>query len=327
MTVGVLLINTGTPDEPTVEAIRPYLTEFLMDPAIIGAPYFVRKPLVKHIVSSRPEKNVERYRAFWTPEGSPFMLTSRAQQRALADDLGSEFAVELAMRYGNPGIRPGLEALRDAGCSTVVVVPLYPQNVNVCAGTCFKEARAQLAALAREGWRPEVREVPSFCDQPAYRRALAESVARAWQPEPGAKLLVSFHSTMLRDIKRDPTYLDQATRTRDRLAADLGISADDAVLCFQSRFDNRKWLSPFTEHVLRDLARRGTRDVCVVCPGFVADNLETSVEVNAELREAFMQEAVAAGADAAQVRFTYVPALGTSPGLIEALSCAVKEVL
>ena len=80
MTVGVLLINTGTPDEPTIEAIRPYLTEFLMDPAIIGAPYFVRKPLVKHIASTRPLRTVKRYQAFWTPEGSPFMLTSRAQQ-------------------------------------------------------------------------------------------------------------------------------------------------------------------------------------------------------------------------------------------------------
>lgn len=327
MTVGVLIINTGTPDEPTVEAIRPYLTEFLMDPAIIGAPYFVRKPLVKHIVSSRPQKTVGRYRSFWTPQGSPFMLTSQAQGHALSQELGPGFCVELAMRYGNPGIRPGLEALRNVGCNTVVAVPLYPQNVNACAGTCFKEVRAQLALLAREGWQPDLREVPSFHDQPEYARALAESVRKAWTPRPGAKLLVSFHSAPMKDIRRDPTYLEQTTQTKEQLAADLGLSQDDAILCFQSRFDNRRWLQPFTEQVVDQLAAQGVFDLCVVCPGFVADNLETSVDVNVDLRQRFLQAAQAAGADANQIRFTYVPALGIDPGLIGALACAIKAVL
>ena len=327
MTVGVLLINTGTPDEPTIEAIRPYLTEFLMDPAIIGAPYFVRKPLVKHIASTRPLRTAKRYQAFWTPEGSPFMLTSRAQQQALAQELGPDVCVELTMRYGNPGIRPGLEALREAGCTTVVAVPLYPQNVNACAGTCLKEVRTQLAKLAKEGWRPDLREVLSFHDQPAYRHALANSVRKAWTPEPGAKLLVSFHSTILKDIQRDPTYLEQTTQNKNWLCADLGLSEDDVILCFQSRFDSRKWLQPFTEHVLDQLAMEGTVNVCVVCPGFVADNLETSVEVNMEMRERFLQAAQAAGASREQVSFTYVPALGSDPGLISALTCAIKDVL
>ena len=327
MTVGVLLINTGTPDEPTIEAIRPYLTEFLMDPAIIGAPYFVRKPLVKHIASTRPLRTVKRYQAFWTPEGSPFMLTSRAQQQALAQELGPDVCVELAMRYGNPGIRPGLEALREAGCTTVVAVPLYPQNVSACAGTCLKEVRTQLAELAKEGWRPDLREVLSFHDQPAYRHALANSVRKAWTPEPGAKLLVSFHSTILKDIQRDPTYLEQTTQNKNWLCADLGLSEDDVILCFQSRFDSRKWLQPFTEHVLDQLAMEGTVNVCVVCPGFVADNLETSVEVNMEMRERFLQAAQAAGASRDQVSFTYVPALGSDPGLISALTCAIKDAL
>lgn len=384
MKTGILIINTGTPDAPTKEAIAPYLTEFLMDPAIISAPIFVRKPLVKRIVSKRPERTVEHYRALWTPEGSPFMLTSIAQRDLLEQTLREHPAlpdntkVVLAMRYGNPSIRSGLEKLRGAGCDTIVLVPLYPQNVNVCAGTCLKCARKHLAALAKNGWKPEVREVKSFHDQPAYRNALAESVKDAWSYQPGSKLFVSFHSTMMADIKKDPTYLRQCTETKDWLAADLGIPEEDVILSFQSRFDNRKWLGPFTEPTLRELADKGVKDVCIVCPGFVADNLETTIEVDHDLRETF-ESAASLGSEAAQpasdgeaaqpasddkaarftssdgtkqpissdgaaqpindgqaaqpasdggaARFTYVPALGQNPGLIEAIATAIVQAL
>lgn len=358
MKTGILLINTGTPDAPTVEAIRPYLTEFLMDPAIIGAPKFIRKPLVKHIVSKRPERTVAHYRSFWTPEGSPFMLTSLAQRDLVSERLNSEtegqeaadgsaeqrYQVELAMRYGNPSIRSGLERLRGGACDRVVIVPLFPQNVNVCAGTCIREARSQLALLAKGGWRPDVREVPSFCDQPAYREALARQVRRHWTYTPGAKLVVSFHSTMMADIDKDDTYLVQDTQTKERLAQDLGVAPEDAILSFQSRFDSRKWLQPFTENVLLELLAQGVEDICVVCPGFVADNIETMIEVNQDLRRTVegkranlesvgskapghvsQNRVEVIGEVAHEAKFTYVPALGTDPGLIEAIASAIKE--
>lgn len=327
MTTGVLLINTGTPEQPTEQAIRPYLREFLMDPAIIGAPYLIRKALVSRIVATRPQKTAPKYQAFWTKQGSPFMLTSREQARALAAALGPGFEVRLAMRYGKPSIAAGLEQLRAAGCTTVVLVPLYPQNVNVCAGTCFTEAQRQLDRLAKDGWQPCVVQVPSFHDQPAYRQALAEQVRSAWKPQPGAKLLVSFHSTLLRQIKRNPTYLHQTTQTKDWLAQDLGLDPASVLLSFQSRFDNRKWLQPFTDRTLRDLAASKTTNVCVVCPGFVTDNLETRIEVDQELRAMFTQAACAAGADPTQVRFTYANALGAHPGLIQALVGAIRNAL
>ena len=354
MKTGVLAINTGTPDAPTVEAIRPYLTEFLMDPAIISAPRFVRKPLVDHIVSKRPERTVAHYQAFWTDEGSPFMITSQRQRALLEEALnardGNEFTVALAMRYGNPSIRAGLEKLRAAACERIVLLPLYPQNVNVCAGTCLKEARAQLKNLARNGWKPAVVEVPSFHDQPAYRQALAASVADAWTYRPGAKLIVSFHSTMLADIKKDDSYLVQDTQTKDWLAEDLGVAPEDVILSFQSRFDSRKWLQPFTEQVLIDLLAQEVDDICVVCPGFVADNIETMIEVNQDLRRRVEggpqvtlcndahQSAVTPGhvpqnrieileETAAKAKFTYVPALGTNAGLIEAITTAVLQAL
>lgn len=415
MKLGVLLINTGTPDEPTLDAVSQYLREFLMDPAIIGAPAPVRRLLVNHIVRNRPARTVKHYEAFWTPAGSPFLLTSLQQRDALqkalegilcgeqccgegaagaregaagareggankpSDNCASESEApafsavhtELAMRYGNPSISSALEKLRAAGCTHLVFLPAYPQNVNVCAGTCLKEAHAQLRAMrgGQQGWQPETYHVPHFYDAPGYREALLLSVCNAWNYTPGAKLAVSFHSTMMSDIKRDPTYLRQTTQTKDWLAQDLhaalGIPEADVQLCFQSRFDSRKWLSPFTEGVLKGWVREGVKNICVVCPGFVADNIETMVEVNSGLRETvcggrscaqnerrgsnrkgskIKRDATPATKRAAapatppghfpqntpdvmqqvanEVDFTYVPALGTTPGLIAAMAHA-----
>ena len=219
----------------------------------------------------------------------------------------------------------------------MVLLPLYPQNVNVCAGTCLKRAHEVLSELAAQGWQPEVLEVTSFHDQPAYRKALANSVRKVWEYEPGSKLMVSFHSTMLADIKRDDTYLVQCTQTRDWLADDLGIPRDDVTLSFQSRFDSRKWLQPFTEKLLVGMRAQGVSRVCVVCPGFVADNIETMIEVNQDLRGTFCAPKTPGHAGQTDDRavvaaikdldFTYVPALNTSAGLIFALADAVCEVL
>ena len=339
MTIGVMLINTGTPDAPTIEAIKPYLSEFLMDPYIMGAPYPIRKAIVSHIVSKRPEHTVENYRAFWTPAGSPFLHTSEQQAHLLQEALNSNsdnrtYRVVLAMRYGNPSISSGLEALRQEKCTDIVLLPLYPQNVKVCAGSCFKEARKQLKKLEKQGWKPPIHEIRSFHDIPAYRNALMKQISQYWTYVPGSKLIVSFHSTLLSDIKKDPTYLNQCRQTREWIANDLGLPSQDVILSFQSRFDSRAWLSPFTEQVVKDQLDQGISDICVVCPGFVADNIETTIEINRDLRNyvenvsAFCSESK--GGKAAlnpnrRATFTYVPALGCNPGLIEALRIAVTN--
>ena len=323
--LGVLLMNTGTADEPTVEAVRAYLSEFLMDPAIIGAPRAIRKQLVRHICKHRPERTVANYEAFWTPEGSPFILTSREQCTLLAasltEALGSPVHVALAMRYGNPGIPAGLRELRDAGCDGVVVLPCYPQQVSVCAGTCLKAANAEFERLRADGWQAESVDIFNFYEQPAYRRALVDRVAASWTYTPGAKLVVSFHSTLMADIEAGDPYRDQAEATRDFLAEGLGIPAEDVVLSYQSRFDNRKWLQPFTAPTVLELAAQGVRDICVVCPIFTATNLETAIEVDRDLRKTFLD---AAGEGAT---FTYVPELNTDAGLIEALTAEVLSAL
>lgn len=325
MKTGVLLMNTGTADEPTIPAIRTYLYEFLMDPAIIGAPEFIRKRIVNHIVRNRPQRTVKNYEAFWTPEGSPFVLGCYKQAKALKAELesrGDEMEVAVVMRYGSPSVLDGLHELRVAGCERVVVLPSYPQQVNVCAGTCFKKVREVLAKIGESyGWKPELVEVPYFYDQHAYRLALAKQVASCWRYSESSRLVVSFHSTLLADIEAGDPYKDQTEMTAAALAADLRIPAEAVSVSYQSRFDSRKWLQPLTEPSVLKIAESGVKDVCVVCPGFTVDNMETVLEVSRDLRKTYMD---AAGREA---NFTYVPALCDDKGLVAAMADAIGKAL
>lgn len=326
MKTGVLLMNTGTADEPSVAAIRTYLHEFLMDPAIIGAPEFIRKRIVNHICRKRPQETLANYEAFWTPEGSPFTIGCYKQARALEAQLrqrlGEDTRVVVAMRYGNPSVLDGLHELRVAGCDRVVVLPSYPQQVRVCTGSCVKRVREVLAGMGQKhGWQPELVVAPYFYDQYAYRVALARQVAHYWRYSEGARLVVSFHSTLLADIEAGDPYRDQVEQTVAHLTADLRLPSEAVSLSYQSRFDNRKWLQPLTEPTVLEMARSGVKDLCVVCPGFTVDNMETVLEVNRDLRAAFME---AAGPDA---RFTYVPTLGDAEELIAALADAVEKAI
>lgn len=323
--VGVLLINTGTPDSPDEQAIRRFLAQMLSDPALVSVPRVIWKRVLRYfILPNRPKKTVSTYRKMWDENGSIFMNASFAQRSALEAELsrrglfGGGVQVKLAMRYGSPSVESQVGQLRAAGCSTVVVVPLYPQYARVCAGTCFAEADRHLRALEEKGYRPVVCRVNCFFEQPAYRKALAQSVSRLWEYRPGRKLVVSFHSTVMKDIEAGDPYREQTQATARQLAHDLGIPDEDWIVSYQSRFDSRKWLQPFTVDVLKHMGVLGVDDVCVVCPGFVAENIESKVETGEQLREAFLSSARPGS------RYTYIPTLNDDPGLIAALADAVE---
>ena len=324
---GVLLMNTGTPADPSVEAIRTHLAEFLSDPMLISAPPFIWKRVLKYVIlPKRPERTAVMYKKMWTDEGFPFMIHSRNQRDLIEAELKArnyndgDFEVVLAMRYGEPSIWHGLEALRKAGCERIVAVPLYPQQVRVCAGTCFKEVADRLKDMEVDRWSPELVEVPNFYRQPVYLEALAKSIADVWEYKPGSHLLLSWHSTPMADIniKGDP-YRVQNFYTAQRVAHALGVPVDDWTAVYQSRFDSRRWLGPFCGQTLMELAQKGVTDVCVVCPGFVSDCLETIVEVGETLRDEYLKAAPEGST------YTFVPCLNESPGLIEAVCNAICE--
>ncbi len=323
--IGVLLVNSGTPDAPEEEAIRTWLEQMLTDPVLIACPMPIWRRVLDYVIlPRRPKKNVPRYKRFWTPEGSPFILDSLAQGRALEKRLVAcdvDAKVEVAMRYGNPSIASKLELFKQAGVSKLIVIPMYPQECKSCTGTILPEVKRLFDVLVDSEWNPELLEIPHYYDNPLYLKALSESVSRVWSPQLNARLAISFHSEPVKFIEDGDPYQDQINETAENLAASLGLSDDTWQVTYQSRFDNRKWLGPLLEPTLELWAEQGVKDVCVVCPGFAADCLETSMEVAEEARDFFL---AAAGEGA---RFTYVPALGADVGLIAALTDEVLRRL
>ena len=317
--LGVLLINTGTPDEPTEEAIARYLEEMLSDPALISAPPIIWKRVLKYIIlPKRPKATKPVYERIWTDDGSLFMCVSEKQAARIAEMLGKDYVVELAMRYGNPSIRSRLERLREAGVEQVVAVPLYPQYVNVCAGTCLAEVRRCMEEMRLLGWDAELSEVRDFYNEDSYIHALAESIRTAW-PQMQGKLVFSWHSTLLADIEAGDPYKEQCEQTAQMVADELGLDSESWIVAYQSRFDSRKWLQPLIGDTLDCFAADGVDEVCVVCPGFVADNIETLVEIGETMRDRFLTSAPAGA------RFTYVPTLNVDEGLLQAVCESVRE--
>lgn len=319
---GVLLTNLGTPEAPTAAALRPYLKQFLSDPRVVEIPRAVWWVILNGIILNvRPRKSAEKYAKIWTAEGSPLKLHTERQAKLLRGYLGERtrapIVVEWAMRYGAPSIEQGLGRLREAGCDRVLVIPLYPQYA---ASTTASTYDAVLAATARVRNVPALRLVKHFHDHPGYIAALARSVKAYWaangRPD---RLVMSFHGVPRFALDKGDPYHCECHKTGRMLAEALGLQSDMWQVTFQSRFGRAEWLKPYTQDTLESLGRDGTGRVDVVCPGFVADCLETLEEIGLENRAAFLE----AGGKA----FHYIPCLNEQDDWIRALTDLTLENL
>ena len=317
----VLLVNLGTPDEATAPALRRYLAEFLSDPRVVEIPRALWW-LILHgiILRTRPARSAAKYASVWLPEGSPLAVWTERQARALQarlDAHGHHVIVRPAMRYGNPSLPDTLNALRAEGVTRVLVLPLYPQYA---AATTASVADKVMQWAARSRRMPEFRFVAEYHDDPAYIAALAAQLRQHWAAHGrGDKLVLSFHGVPERSLHLGDPYHCQCHKTARLLADELGLAADEVQLTFQSRFGKARWLQPYTEPTLQALAAAGVKRVDVMCPGFVADCLETLEEIAQEARHAFL----AAGGEA----FSYVPCLNDNPAWIDALTALAERHL
>jgi protoporphyrin/coproporphyrin ferrochelatase len=317
----VLLVQLGTPDEPEPGAVRRYLKQFLSDPRVVEIPRLAWWPILNGVIlNTRPRKSAAKYRAVWTPHGSPLQVHTRRQAVLLRGALGErglDVAAVHAMRYGNPSISAVLRELRDRNLTRLLVVPLYPQYAGSTTASSFD-------AIARElsGWRtlPELRMVRGFHREPGYIAALAAQVRRGWEAHGKAeKLVMSFHGVPRSTLMLGDPYHCECLATARLLADELGLEKDDWVATFQSRFGRARWLEPYTLPTLLELARGGVRSVDVICPGFVADCLETLEEIDIEARAAFLE--------AGGTTFNYIACLNESPQWIAALSDLAERQL
>ncbi len=300
---GVLLVNLGTPDEPTTSAVRRYLAEFLWDPRVVEAP----RPLwwlILHgfILRTRPAASAHAYQQVWTPAGSPLLVESRALADALGgrlqSRLGDRVRVELAMTYGRPSIADALARLGREDMRRLLVLPMYPQYSATTAGSVFDRVTRE---LGRWRWIPELRLVNQYCDEDAYLDALAASVASHWRTHGRKHLLFSFHSIPKRYFEAGDPYHCFCQATARGVAARLGLAPGDWSVGFQSRFGREEWLKPYVDVLLHDYSHAGPKRVTVICPGFATDCLETLEEVNIRNRAMFLSH----GGEA----FDYVPCL------------------
>lgn len=312
--IGILLVNLGTPDAPTPSALRRYLKEFLWDPRVVE----MWRPLwwlILHgvILTIRPRRSARSYASVWTPEGSPLLAISKRQLTAFEAQIQAAVPgpvqVALAMRYGNPSIAQGLETLRRSGARRLLIMPLYPQYSATTVGSVFD---AVADTLKRWRWVPEPRFIHQYHDDPAYIEALAASVRRQWRDKRGQLLLFSFHGLPKRYLLNGDPYYCQCQKSARLTAQALGLKEEQWRVTFQSRFGREQWLQPYTDHVLKALPAEGITDVDVVCPGFSADCLETLEEIAVENRDYFLQ--------AGGQRYHYIEALNDSEDHIQVLT-------
>ncbi len=311
----ILLINLGTPEAPTRAAVRRYLKEFLSDPRVVEIPRLPWWLILNGIILNlRPAKSAAKYAQIWDKEGSPLLVHTARQATLLRGYLGAQghtgLIVDFAMRYGTPSIDTVLARLKQQGCERILILPLYPQYAASSTATAFD---AVSAYFRRTRNIPELRLVKHFHDHPAYIAALAESVRRHWalhgRPD---KLLMSFHGLPRYTLTRGDPYHCECQKTARLLAEALALAPEQYQLTFQSRFGRAEWLQPYTAATLAAWGKQGMRRVDVICPGFVADCLETLEEIGMEGRAEFL--------NAGGKEFHAIACLNESDAWIQALA-------
>ncbi|EON3355855.1 ferrochelatase [Yersinia enterocolitica] len=315
--LGVLMVNLGTPDAPTPQAVKRYLAEFLSDRRVVDTSPWLWWPLLRGVILPiRSPRVAKLYQSVWMEEGSPLLVYSRRQQKALAARM-PDIPVELGMSYGSPNLPDAIDKLLKQGVTKLVVLPLYPQY------SCSTSA-AVWDAVARilKGYRrlPSISFIRDYAEHPAYISALKQSVENSFvQHGKPDSLVLSFHGIPKRYAQLGDDYPIRCEDTSRALREALGLSlpAEQIMMTYQSRFGREPWLTPYTDETLKSLPSQGVKHIQLICPGFSADCLETLEEIKEQNREIFLH----AGGE----KFEYIPALNDDKAHIDLLEQLVSE--
>lgn len=317
-TLGVILMNLGTPAEPNAKAVRQFLAEFLSDRRVVEIPRLAWWPILYGIILPfRSPKVAKLYQDIWLDEGSPLKVITERQVAGLQARFAAsaDVRVTYAMTYGAPKLEQRVAEFEAAGVERIVVLPLYPQYSGTTTGAIYDQY-AQLISRQRNVSNIQVHK--SYFDRTDYIDALVSSIRRHWQGrEPAAKLLFSFHSIPKRCVDLGDPYEQQCRYTAERVATALQLSESQWAISFQSRLGKAEWLKPYTDVQLKTWGEQGLESVDVICPAFAADCLETTEEIDQQNREFFLQ--------AGGQRFEYIPCLNDSLDHIDMLESIVRQ--
>jgi len=334
--IGVLLVNLGTPDSPKVPDVRKYLREFLMDGRVIDIPTIARFMLVNLIIAPfRSPKSAKIYKQLWTQRGSPLLFHGQDLTQLLQKKLGENYVVSLGMRYQNPSLEKALEVFKNKGFDKIVVLPLFPQYASATTGSVHQKVFEIVGK-----WQniPKMSFIDAYPDDELMIATFAEIGKEYLEKHHYDHLIFTYHGLPQRQLRKAETspkaclqatccqtfgthnrlcYKAQCYETSRNLAKKLGISAEDYTVCFQSRLGSDPWIQPYTEDIIKDLAKKGKKNVLAFTPSFVADCLETTIEVGEEYKEVFEKEG--------GHHWQLVPSLNTHPLWVDCLEKMVKE--
>jgi len=296
--IGVLLVNLGTPDAPDPGSVKRYLKQFLSDRRVIEIPAIAWQPILRGIIlNTRPKKSAKAYSKVWTERGSPLADITARQAEVVArelsqEEMGQQIVVDYAMRYGSPSIEQRISELTAKGCDRILIAPLYPQYCAATTATVFDEVARIMGAMR---WQPALRFLPPYHDDDVYIDALASDLTRQvsaldFRPE---VMLLSFHGMPQRTLERGDPYHCHCHKTarllRERLSDSPEFAGVRFETTFQSRFGPAQWLEPATDVTLIAEGAKGTKRLVVAAPGFAADCVETLEELALEGRDQFVE--------------------------------------
>ncbi len=302
----MILVNLGSPDSPNPKDVKKYLGEFLMDKRVIDISYLGRLLLVKGVIlNTRPKKSAKAYQKIWMTEGSPLIVYSKKLLKKVQKY--TDVKVVLAMRYGNPSLKQGIEELAKQGITKIFLIPLYPQfamatteTINVLADEIVNKYFPKI----------KLRKLPAFYNRTDYIEVLSQTIKKALSKSKPEHLLFSYHGVPERHIKKSDTtkshckidgncckskspahqfcYRHQCYETTERVVKKLNLKTDFFSVSFQSRLGRDPWLKPYTDRTIEDLAKNGLKKLTVVTPAFVSDCLETLEEIGIEAKQSFL---------------------------------------
>lgn len=332
---GVLIVNLGTPDAPTRGAVYRYLKQFLLDGRVIDIPAVPRNLLVRGIIAPfRSGSSAKLYQELWTEEGSPIKVYGEQVAAGVQEALGADYHVELAMRYQNPSIASAVDRVCAAGVDEIVVFPMFPQYSSACTGSIHEEV---MRLLGQRQIVPSLRLINSYHDDPRIVKLYADN-ARQFDLEAYDHFVFSFHGVPERQMKKaDPSgkhcivsenccsvacdankycYSHQCHQSAHAIAAELGFDSSQYTIAYQSRLGRDPWLQPYTDATLEELLHHGKKNILVFSPAFVADCLETTIEIGVEYKEDFDKE----GGE----KLDLVPSLNAQQGWIDFIADMVR---
>ncbi|WP_434779597.1 ferrochelatase [Neisseria sp. Ec49-e6-T10] len=317
--IGVLLLNLGSPEQATAQAVKPYLKQFLSDKRVIELPSLLWQPILRGpILTFRPKESAQKYQRVWLKEGSPLTVYTQKQSTLLQTQFDPEkVIVDFAMSYGMPSVEHVMQKMKAQGVTQLLVFPLYPQYAGSSTAAALDGV---FRVLMKQRNMLPVRTVTRFYDHPLYIQTIANNIRAFWQQHgKGDRLMMSFHGVPLQTIEKGDPYFDECHYSARLIAQALNLTEEDYIVSFQSRFGKAKWVEPSTQNLLVELPKKGITKLDVICPGFVSDCLETLEEIAIDGKELFTH--------AGGTQYHYIPCPNEQPEWVEVLkTITLKEL-